>query len=38
MHLERVPQLREESWQYVKRHHDYLKVARQYEQFYLKKH
>ena len=38
LHLERVPQLREESWQYVKRHHDYLKVARQYEQFYLKKH
>ena len=38
MHLERVPQLREESWQYVKRHHDYRKVARQYEQFYLKKH
>lgn len=38
LHLERVPQLREESWLYVKRHHDYLKVARQYEQFYLKKH
>ena len=38
LHLERVPLLREESWQYVKRHHDYLKVARQYEQFYLKKH
>ena len=38
LHLERVPQLREESWQYVKRHHAYLKVARQYEQFYLKKH
>lgn len=38
LHPERVPRLREESWQYVKRHHDYLKVARQYEQFYLKKH
>lgn len=34
LHPERVPELRRQSVEYVKKHHDYLKVARQYEQFY----
>jgi glycosyltransferase involved in cell wall biosynthesis len=34
LHPERVPELRRQSIEYVKRHHDYMKVARQYEQFY----
>ena len=34
LHPERVPELRRQSIEYVKKHHDYLKVARQYEQFY----
>ena len=35
LHPERIPQLKWQSREYVKRHHDYLKVARQYEQLYL---
>ena len=35
LHPERIPQLKAESREYVKRHHDYLKVARQYEQLYI---
>ena len=34
LHPERVPELRRQSVEYVKKHHDYLNVARQYEQFY----
>ncbi len=31
-HPERLPQLQSESIAYVRKHHDYVKVARQYEQ------
>lgn len=30
----RIPMLKRQSIEYVKRHHDYLKVAKQYEQIY----
>lgn len=33
-HPECIPELKRQSVEYVNRHHDYLKVARQYEQFY----
>ena len=36
LHPERIPVLRKQSWQYVKKHHDFMKVARQYELFYQK--
>ena len=35
LHPERLPKLKSESIEYVKRHHDHLKVAREYESFYL---
>ena len=35
LHPERIPELKLQSRKYVERHHDYLKVARQYEQLYL---
>ena len=35
LHPERIPQLKLQSREYVERHHDYLKVARQYKQLYL---
>ena len=31
---ERIPELKRQSVEYIKRHHDYIKVARQYEKFY----
>jgi glycosyltransferase involved in cell wall biosynthesis len=34
-HPKRIPHLKLQSREYVKRHHDYLKVARQYEQLYV---
>ena len=34
LHPERIPDLKRQSMEYVRRHHDYLKVARQYEAFY----
>jgi len=34
LHPERLPELKRQSVEYVRRHHDYLKVARQYEQLY----
>ena len=34
-HPEDVPQLKQQSREYVARHHDHVKVARQYEQLYL---
>lgn len=34
LHPERIPELKRQSIEYVRRHHDHLKVARQYEQFY----
>lgn len=35
LHPERLPELKLQSVEYVRRHHDYLKVARQYERCYL---
>ena len=34
LHPERLPLLKQQSIDYVRRHHDYIKVARQYEQLY----
>lgn len=35
LHPERVPQLQQESIAYIKKHHEYIKVAKKYESFYL---
>ena len=34
LHPERIPQLKKESIAYINKHHDYIKVAKRYEQFY----
>ena len=34
LHPERIPELKRQSIEYVQRHHDYLKVAKQYEKLY----
>ena len=34
-HPEKIPDLQAQSVDYVKKHHDYQKVAREYEQFYI---
>ena len=34
LHPERIPELKRQSVEYIKRHHDYIKVARQYQDFY----
>jgi glycosyltransferase involved in cell wall biosynthesis len=34
LHPERIPELQQQSVEYIKRHHDYIKVAKQYEQLY----
>ena len=34
LHPERLPELKRQSVQYIRRHHDYMKVARQYESLY----
>lgn len=34
LHRERIPQLKQQSVEYIRRHHDYLKVAQQYLDFY----
>ena len=34
LHPERIPELKRQSIEYVKKHHDYLKVARQYIAFW----
>lgn len=34
LHPEHIPELKRQSIEYVRRHHDYQKVARQYEQVY----
>jgi hypothetical protein len=36
LHPERIPVLKQQSIDYTRRHHDYLKVARQYELIYNK--
>ena len=33
-HPEMIPVLKKQSVEFVRRHHDYVKVARQYESFY----
>jgi len=35
LHPECIPELKHQSIEYVRRHHDYIKVAKQYEQAYL---
>ena len=35
LHPERIPELKRQSIEYIRRHHEYLKVARQYEEVYL---
>lgn len=34
LHPERIPELKRQSIAYVRKHHDHIKVARQYEQLY----
>ena len=34
LHPERIPDLKRQSIEYVQKHHDYLKVAQQYLDFY----
>ena len=34
VHPEHIPELKQQSIEYVRRHHDYKKVAQQYEAFY----
>ena len=36
LHPERIATLKQQSQEYVRRHHDYLKVAQQFEQLYAK--
>jgi len=36
LHPDRIPELKRQSIEYVRRHHDYLKVARQYVAFWTK--
>lgn len=36
LHPEDIARLKQQGIEYVRRHHDYLKVARQYEQLYLR--
>ena len=36
LHPEHIPLLKRQSIEYVSKHHDYIKVARQYETIYLK--
>ena len=38
LHPEIIPTLRKQSIEYVKKHHDYIKVVRLYEQFYIVNH
>lgn len=35
LYPERIPVLQQQSVEYIKRHHDYIPIAKQYEQFYL---
>ena len=34
-HPERVPELRRQSIEYINKHHDYIKVAKRYEEFFI---
>ena len=35
LHPERIPTLKQQSIEYARRHHDYIKVAKQYEEVYF---
>ena len=35
LHPERVPVMKQQSIAYIRKHHDYTKVARQYEKLYI---
>ncbi|MGN0232942.1 MAG: glycosyltransferase family 1 protein [Bacteroidaceae bacterium] len=35
LHPERIPELKRQSMEYVRKHHDFVKVAQRYEQLYL---
>jgi hypothetical protein len=35
LHPEQLPLLKQQSIEYVKRHHEYIKVAKEYETLYL---
>lgn len=37
LHPDLIPDLRRQSIEYIRRHHDHIKVARQYERLYYKK-
>ena len=37
LHPERLPELKRQSIEYVQKHHDYIKVARQYLDFWTQK-
>lgn len=36
LHPERLPELKRQSIDYIQRHHDYLRVAKRYEEFYIR--
>lgn len=36
LHPEHIPELKRQSIEYIKRHHEYVGVARKYEEFYKK--
>ena len=36
LHPERIPELKRQSIEYVEKHHNYIKVAKQYEELYAK--
>ena len=37
LHPERIPELKRQSIAYIQKHHDYMKVAKEYETFYNEK-
>ena len=37
LHPERIPELKRQSIAYIQKHHDYMKVAKEYEAFYNEK-
>ena len=34
LHPELIPQLKQQSIEYISKHHEYIKVAKQYEEYY----
>jgi hypothetical protein len=37
LHPERIQELKRQSIEYIRKHHDYVKVAKEYEAFYNEK-